>query len=69
MKKSHLPHRTKFPRAVQELTRLAAGLAASGSHIEDTFWENQLEVKINTQLRTGNDQNLEAALELLYDTD
>jgi len=69
MKKSHLPRRTKSPRAVQELTRLAAGLAASGSRIEDAFWENQLGIKINAQLRTGDDQNLEAALELLYDTD
>lgn len=68
MKKSHLPRRTKSPRAVQELTRLAAGLAASGSRIEDSFWEYQLGAKINTQLRIGGDQNLEAALELLYDT-
>ncbi len=69
MRKSHVPRRTKSPRAVQELARLAAGLAASGSRIEDTFWENRLGVKINAQLRMGNDQNLEAALELLYDTD
>jgi len=69
MKKSHVPRRTKSPRVVQELARLAAGLAASGSRIEDTFWENRLGVKINAQLRTGDDQNLEAALELLYDND
>jgi hypothetical protein len=69
MKKSRTPRRTKSPRAVQELARLAAGLAASGSYKEDIFWEKQLEIKINAQLRTGNDQNLEEALELLYDTD
>lgn len=69
MKKSRTSRRTKSPRAVQELARLAAGLAASGSYKEDVFWENQLGVKINAQLRTGNDQNLEEALELLYDTD
>lgn len=69
MKRSHVPRRTRSPRAVQELVRLAAGLAASGSRTEDTFWENRLGVKINTQLHTGDDQNLEAALELLYDTD
>ena len=69
MKKSRTPRRTKSPRAVLELARLAAGLAASGSYKEDIFWENQLGIKINAQLRTGNDQNLEEALELLYDTD
>jgi len=69
MKKSRTPRRTKSPRAVQELARLAAGLAASGSYKEDTFWEKQLGIKISAQLRTGNDQNLEEALELLYDTD
>jgi len=69
MKKSRTPRRTKSPRAVQELARLAAGLAASGSYKEDAFWEKQLGIKISAQLHTGNDQNLEEALELLYDTD
>lgn len=69
MKKPRVPHRTKSPRVVQELFRLAAGLAASGSRIEDAFWENRLAVKIHAQLRTGDDQNLEAALDQLYDTD
>ncbi|SEL44926.1 DUF2863 family protein [Nitrosovibrio tenuis] len=69
MKKLRAPHRTKSPRVVQELYRLAVGLAASGSRIEDAFWENRLAVKIRTQLRTGDDQNLEAALDQLYETD
>lgn len=69
MKKPRVPHRTKSPRVVQELSRLAAGLAASGSRIEDAFWENRLAAKIHAQLRTGDDQNLEAALDQLYDTD
>ena len=49
MKKSHVPLRTKSPRAVQELARLAAGLAASGSRIEDALWENRLVVNITAQ--------------------
>ncbi|ARO88705.1 DUF2863 domain-containing protein [Nitrosospira lacus] len=69
MKKPRVQHRTKSPRVVQELSRLAAGLAASGSRIEDAFWENRLAAKIHAQLRTGDDQNLEAALDQLYDTD
>lgn len=69
MKKPRFPHRTKSPRIVQELYRLAAGLAASGSRIEDAFWENRLAEKIHTQLRSGDDQNLEATLDQLYDTD
>jgi hypothetical protein len=69
MKKTRAPHRTKSPRVVQELCRLAAGLAASGSRIEDAFWENRLAAKIHAQLRTSDDQNLEAALDQLYDTD
>lgn len=68
MKKLRVPHRTKSPRAVQELSRLAAGLAASGSRIEDAFWENLLAAKIHTQLRTGDDQNLETVLDQLYET-
>src|SRR6185437_8321441 len=69
MKKPRVPHRIKSPRLVKELCRLAAGLAASGSRIEDAFWENRLATKIHSQLRTGDDQNLEAALDQLYDTD
>ncbi|MEP7073621.1 MAG: DUF2863 family protein [Nitrosospira sp.] len=69
MKKPRVPHRIKSPRVVQELSRLAAGLAASGSRIEDAFWENRLAAKIHAQLRTGDDQNLEAVLDQLYDTD
>lgn len=69
MKKLRVPHRTKSTRVVQELSRLATGLAASGSRIEDAFWENRLAAKIHAQLRTGDDQNLEAALDHLYDTD
>lgn len=69
MKKPRVPHRTKSPRVVQELFHLAAGLAASGSRIEDAFWENRLAAKIHAQLRTGDDQNLEAALDQLYETD
>ena len=69
MKKLRVPHRTKSARVVQELVRLASGLAASGSRIEDAFWENRLAAKIHTQLRTGDDQNLEAALDQLYDAD
>lgn len=69
MKKPRVPHRTKSTRTVQEFSRLAVGLAASGSRIEDAFWENLLAAKIHAQLRTGDDQNLEAALDQLYDTD
>jgi len=69
MKKPRVPHRPKSPRVVHELSRLAAGLAASGSRIEDAFWENRLAAKIHAQLRASDDQNLEAALDQLYDTD
>lgn len=69
MKKPRASHRTRSPRIVQELVRLAVGLAASGSRIEDVFWENRLAGKIRAQLRTGDDQNLEAALDQLYDYD
>jgi len=69
MKKSLSPRRTKSPCAVQELARLAANLAASGSYKEDIFWEKQLGIKIEEQLRTSSDQNLEEALKLLYATD
>jgi hypothetical protein len=69
MKKTRVPHRTKSPRVVQDLSRLAVGLAASGSRVEDAFWENRLAAKIQAQLRTGDDQNLEAALDQLYDSD
>ncbi|SFW11583.1 DUF2863 family protein [Nitrosovibrio sp. Nv17] len=69
MKKPRALHRTRSLRLVQELSRLAAGLAASGSRIEDAFWESRLAAKILAQLRAGDDQNLEAALDQLYETD
>ncbi|MDW7642812.1 MAG: DUF2863 family protein [Nitrosomonadaceae bacterium] len=69
MKKPHISRRAKSPRAIKELIRLAIGLAASGSRTEDIFWEDQLGIKINAQLRTGDDQNLETTLDQLYDID
>lgn len=50
---------------MQELSRLASGLADSSSRIEDAFWENRLAAEIQRALRAGNDETLVTALDHL----
>lgn len=49
----------------EKLVGCALALAASGSRMEDLFWENQLDQLLGRLLRTGNQNTLDAALDHL----
>lgn len=49
----------------EKLVGCALALAASGSRMEDLFWESQLEQVLGRLLRTGNQNALDAALDHL----
>lgn len=66
MKRSRFARRGALNRDAEQLARLAAGLAASGSRIEDAYWETRLAEAIDRQLRTGNEETLNLALDHLF---
>lgn len=68
MKRSRFGPRLKSGRDAEQLSRLAAGYADSGSRVEDAYWENRLSALVDRVLRTGEDATLEAALEHLYES-
>ncbi|MBA2350941.1 MAG: DUF2863 family protein, partial [Burkholderiales bacterium] len=51
------------------LSRLASGLALSGSRAEDAYWETRLAALIDDLLKAGEDEALDTALDRLYETD
>ncbi len=65
MKRSRFARRGALNREADQLTRLAAGLAASASRIEDDFWERRLAELVDKLLRTGNENTLGVALDHL----
>lgn len=66
MKRSRFGPRLKSSRDAEQLSRLAAALADSGSHLEDVYWETRLSALIERLLRAGDDTALDAALDHLY---
>ncbi len=66
MKRSRFARRGALNRDAELLARLAAGLAASSSRIEDDFWEQRLAREIDRLLRTGNEDTLNLALDHLF---
>lgn len=68
MKRSRLRPRLKSSRDVDQLSRLAAALAESGSRIEDRYWESRLSALVDRLLRAGDDATLETALDHLYES-
>jgi hypothetical protein len=66
MKRSRFARRGALNRDAEQLARLAAGLAASNSRIEDGFWERRLADTVDRMLRTGNEETLNLALDHLY---
>ena len=65
MKRSRFARRGALNRDAEQLARLATGLAASASRIEDSFWESRLAEAVDRQLRTGNEDTLTFALDHL----
>ena len=69
MKRSRFARRGGMNREAEQLARLALGLAASASRIEDGFWETRLAAAIDRLLRTGNEETLGVALDHLHGAD
>lgn len=58
-----------MPPNSERLVALAMHLSASGSRLEDHFWERELDALLIRLLRAGNDSAVEAALEHLLTAD
>jgi hypothetical protein len=66
MKRTRFARRGGHTRDADTLARLAQGLGASGSRIEDAYWEHRLSTEIDRLLASEDDAVLEAALDLIY---
>ena len=68
MKRTRFSARNRISADATELARLATGLAESGCKLEDAFWENSLAALVDELLKTGAEDDLNAALDRLFDT-
>ncbi len=68
MKRTRFASRDRISRDVAELQRLATGLSESGGKIEDTYWERQLADLIDKLLQHGAEDDLNAALDILFES-
>ena len=68
MKRNRLSSRKRMSSDATELGRLAIGLAESGGKLERSFWENQLVELIDRILQEGVEEDLNAALDRLFDS-
>ena len=66
MKRSRFPRRTKQTPEVEALIRLSRCLGSSTSRIEDGYWEPRLLLQIGKLLRSGSDEPLNQALDILH---
>ena len=69
MKRTRLKRRGGLGRTAEQLVRLANGLAASGSRVEDRYWEQQLAELIDHTLADNDEEVLNNALDHLYSAD
>lgn len=65
--RTHAPKRAS--REAEHLVTWTRALNASGSRIEDRYWERQLEESLGKLLRTGQDAPIETALDDLVASD
>jgi hypothetical protein len=61
--------RARLTRDASKLTTLSRALHASGSRVEDTFWENEISTLLVKLFRSASDKALEDALEHLSQAD
>jgi hypothetical protein len=66
MKRQLTRSRSRLSREGERLVALAQRMAASGSRLEDSYWERELEASLTKLLRAGNDNVVDAALDQLY---
>ena len=68
MKRTRNPNRSRMSRDSERLVGLALGLNASGSRLEDGFWERELGVLLSKLLKAGNDTAIDSAIDHLFST-
>lgn len=68
MKRTRFTSRKRISVDATELSRLATGLAESGSKLEDAFWETRLAEVVDRLLHDGAEDDLNGALDRLFDT-
>ncbi|WP_420825402.1 DUF2863 family protein [Rhodocyclus purpureus] len=68
MKRTRFSSRKRISPDAAELGRLASGLAESGGRLEDRLWEARLAALIDRLLADGAEDDLNAALDRLFDT-
>jgi hypothetical protein len=69
MKRTRITSRKRNSVDATDLGRLATGLAESGSRLEDSFWEIRLTEVVDRLLQDGSEDDLNAALDRLFDAD
>lgn len=68
MKRNRFSSRKRISVDATDLSRLATGLAESGGKLEIAFWETRLAEVIDRLLQDGDEDDLNAALDRLFDT-
>ncbi|MDR1709461.1 MAG: DUF2863 family protein [Candidatus Accumulibacter sp.] len=68
MKRNRLSSRKRMSSDATELGRLATGIAESGGRLEEDFWDRQLSDLIDRILEEGAEEDLNAALDRLFDS-
>jgi hypothetical protein len=67
MKRNRFSSRKRISADATELSRLAIGLAESGSKMEDQFWQGRLVELINRLFQDGTEDDFSSALDRLFD--
>ena len=68
MKRNRLSSRKRISASANELGRLAICLAESGGKLEDAFWHKQISAFVDRLLHNGDEDDLNAALDRLFDS-
>ena len=69
MKRPRFSARERLSREAVELGKLAAGLATSGSKLEDAYWEEKLAAHIDRLLENHAEDDLAQSLDRLFEAD
>ncbi|MCM8595079.1 DUF2863 family protein [Accumulibacter sp.] len=67
MKRNRLSSRKRISADATELSRLAIGLADSGSRLEDLFWQERLGELIDRVFQDGTEEDFTGSLDRLFD--
>lgn len=68
MKRTRFASRDRISRDAAELQRIADGLSESGGKLEDNHWERQLADLLDKLLQHGAEDDINAALDRLFET-